>query len=68
MIEECGGVDKLEELQSHENLDVYKKALDVVERYFSSEDDAGLDEPVTSTNDGFQFSENNSMPDGGFSF
>lgn len=68
MIEECGGVDKLEELQSHENIDVYKKALDVVERFFSADEDAGLDEQVTSTEPGFHFTENNSMPDGGFSF
>uniref|UniRef100_A0A2P2HXZ2 Importin subunit alpha n=1 Tax=Hirondellea gigas TaxID=1518452 RepID=A0A2P2HXZ2_9CRUS len=76
MIEECGGVDRLEDLQNHENMDVYKKSLDLVERFFSEESVAGVggtaapaEEQVTSsTSDAFQFTENNSMPEGGFSF
>ena len=32
-IEECYGLDKIEFLQSHENLDIYQKAFDIIERY-----------------------------------
>ena len=38
-IEECYGLDKIEFLQSHENLDIYRKAFDIIERYFGAEED-----------------------------
>lgn len=39
LVEECCGLDKIEFLQSHENLDIYRKAFDIIERYFGSEED-----------------------------
>ncbi|XP_063778871.1 importin subunit alpha-3-like [Pseudophryne corroboree] len=36
-IEECGGLEKIEQLQSHKNEDIYKLAFYIVDRFFSSD-------------------------------
>jgi len=68
MVEECGGLDRIESLQTHENEAIYHKALNVIERFFPDGDqaDPDLDEPKQSEN-GFEFSEP-AHPSSGFSF
>ncbi|KAK7571225.1 hypothetical protein V9T40_014829 [Parthenolecanium corni] len=71
IVEECDGLDKIEFLQSHENMDVYHKAYDIIEQYFGSEDDPRLGSNVQSgpqPTEQFQFTSDQSVPMDGFNF
>lgn len=69
MIEECGGLDSIEALQSHDNEKIYEKALSIIENYFSDPmDDGNLQQPETADGQ-IQFATPTSnVPNGGFSF
>ena len=55
MVEECSGLDKIEFLQQHENMEVYLKAYDLIEKYFSAEDEqSGIAPEVDQANQQFQ--------------
>lgn len=54
MIEECGGIDKIEALQSHEKVEIYKMAYDIIEQYFSGEEEDATLVPAAAET-GFQF-------------
>jgi len=59
LIEECGGLDKIEFLQGHQNEKIYKKAFQIIESFFSSEeDDNNLMPDVDSKNQQFEFKVN----------
>lgn len=68
LIEECGGLDLIESLQSHDNEKVYEKALNIIENFFN---EGQIDDlPTPATQDG-QITFSNSisqMPTGGFTF
>lgn len=55
LLEECYGLDKIEFLQSHENIEIYDKAFGIIERYFGSdEDDPRIAPSVNTTEEGIE--------------
>eukprot|EP00253_Pinus_taeda_P023799 PITA_23799 len=70
LIEEAGGLDKIEDLQSHENGEVYEKAVRILENYLAEDD---LEEMLATSDTpqvGFGFSTDKELevPPGGFNF
>lgn len=63
------GLDKIEFLQSHENLDIYQKSFEIIENYFGSEEEDGRLAPaVSSTSGQYRFDADQAVPMGGFNF
>lgn len=63
------GLDKIEFLQSHDNMEIYQKAFDIIERYFGSDEgDIGLEPNVAGEGDNNQyvFNTDQNVPMGGF--
>ena len=56
MVEECGGLDKIEGLQNHENVEIYKLAYEIIEQYFSDDVDEDAALAPQAEAEGFQFS------------
>ncbi|NXN86619.1 IMA5 protein, partial [Bombycilla garrulus] len=55
LVEELDGLEKIEDLQNHENDMVYRAALSIIERYFSGEESTDL-EPQTGQDGLYDFS------------
>jgi importin subunit alpha-4/3 len=54
-IEECSGLDKIEELQNHPNEEIYKLAFDIIDNYFSEEDNDGLTSNISVNQSQYTF-------------
>uniref|UniRef100_V9KI83 Importin subunit alpha n=1 Tax=Callorhinchus milii TaxID=7868 RepID=V9KI83_CALMI len=70
LIEECGGLEKIEQLQHHENEDIYKLAYEIIDQYFSTDD---IDEDPTLVPEAIQggtfgFNSSTNVPAEGFQF
>ncbi|XP_064456274.1 importin subunit alpha-3-like [Ornithodoros turicata] len=67
-IEECGGLDKIEALQNHENEDIYKLAYEIIDQYFSDDVDEDPTLMPQASEEGYQFDPNAAIPTDGFKF
>jgi len=70
-IDDCDGLDKIENLQSHDNNEIYEKAVKILERYWAEEDEEeqSLQENGNGEQQGFSFGTNQpNLPPGGFKF
>lgn len=72
LIDEAEGLEKIENLQSHDNNEIYEKAVKILETYWLEEEDEheGVGGDVALPQPGFNFGGNNNiqLPSGGFNF
>jgi hypothetical protein len=57
-VEEAGGMITIHNLQQHENLDIYKKAFNIMDKYFPDEEDldAAISAPAVDATGAFAVS------------
>ena len=69
MIDDAEGLEKIENLQSYDNTEIYEKAVKILETYWTEEDDETVP-PRDASQSGFNFGghEFPSVPSGGFNF
>ncbi|PWZ16238.1 hypothetical protein Zm00014a_024426 [Zea mays] len=67
MIDDAEGLDKIENLQSHDNTEIYEKAVKMLESYWLEEEDDAMPSGDNPQN-GFNFGNQPSVPSGGFNF
>ncbi|KAK3903317.1 armadillo-type protein [Staphylotrichum tortipilum] len=65
-IEECGGMEKIHDCQGNANEEIYMKAYNIIEKYFSDEEE-NADEAM-GQNQQFGFGSANGAQQGGFNF
>lgn len=66
LIEECGGIDHIHALQNHDNLEIYNKSYQLIEKYFADEE--GVDADMAPDTQNGQFMFHNESNQNGFSF
>ncbi|XVF22133.1 hypothetical protein REPUB_Repub12eG0147600 [Reevesia pubescens] len=68
LIDDAEGLEKIENLQSHDNNEIYEKAVKILETYWVEDEDEPLP-PADASQSGFQFGGNQlPVPSGGFNF
>ncbi|KAL6244102.1 Importin subunit alpha-1 [Rhinocladiella similis] len=68
-IEEAGGMEKIHDCQNNANEEIYMKAYNIIERYFSDDEDAGADiEELAPQANASGFTLSSNQPQGQFNF
>lgn len=67
MIDDAEGLEKIENLQSHDNNEIYEKAVKLLETYWLEDEDETLP-PGDGAQPGFGFGNELPVPSGGFNF
>eukprot|EP01090_Pellita_catalonica_P007966 TRINITY_DN1858_c0_g2_i1.p1 TRINITY_DN1858_c0_g2~~TRINITY_DN1858_c0_g2_i1.p1 ORF type:complete len:573 (-),score=97.10 TRINITY_DN1858_c0_g2_i1:180-1763(-) len=63
IIDECGGLDKIEGLQVHQNLGIYEKSVSILEDYFAAEEeDVNIAPTVDPSRQTFTFGQQQPFP------
>lgn len=70
MVEDAEGVEKIENLQSHDNNEIYEKSVKILETYWLEDEDEEEGMAGEASQAGFNFGsvEAPSAPAGGFKF
>ncbi|KAK1279148.1 hypothetical protein QJS04_geneDACA007162 [Acorus gramineus] len=69
MIDEAEGLEKIESLQSHDNTEIYEKAVKILETYWLEEEDEAMPTGDAAPQQGFDFGGSGvAVPSGGFKF
>ncbi|GLJ10620.1 hypothetical protein SUGI_0131920 [Cryptomeria japonica] len=71
LIDDAEGLEKIENLQNHDNEDIYEKAVKILEMYWQEddEDEQNIAHPGTDGQPAFSFGTNRAqVPPGGFAF
>jgi importin subunit alpha-6/7 len=68
-IEEAGGMERIHDCQNNANEEIYMKAYNIIERYFSDEEEAGADiEELAPGQNAGGYTLGSTQPQGQFSF
>jgi hypothetical protein len=68
-IEEAGGMEKIHNLQLHDNMEIYQKCYSIIDQYFNDEEEeTGIEAAVDQNTGNFAFNPQMGVPQGGFSF
>lgn len=68
-VDEAEGLDKLEQMQTHQNEDVYKKAMHILETYFGIDEEEDEAIAPEATQQGFVFQgQQQGQQQGGYQF
>jgi HEAT repeat protein len=65
MIDDAEGLEKIENLQSHDNNEIYEKAVKILETYWLEDEDETM---PPGEEQGFRFGADVAVPSGGFNF